>query len=81
MEALEEMHAAECETLRAEIDRLQCYAARLVVHNDHLLKGAKGNQESLPEVPPPVVASETRAPRGGDDDVRAARAAGEGHRA
>ena len=27
MEALEEMHAAECETLRAEIDRLQCYAA------------------------------------------------------
>jgi len=53
MEALEEMHAAECETLRAEIDRLQCYAARLVVHNDHLLKGAKGNQESLPEVPPP----------------------------
>jgi len=31
-------HAAERATLLGEIDRLQLYAARLVVHNDFLLK-------------------------------------------
>ena len=36
--AMEVMHAKECDTLLAQIDRLQTYAARLVVHNDYLLR-------------------------------------------
>ena len=40
-------HAAECDTLRGEIDRLQNYAARLVVHNDALLKMTAKQSTSL----------------------------------
>ena len=35
---MEDMHAKECDTLHGQIDRLQTYAARLVVHNDYLLR-------------------------------------------
>jgi hypothetical protein len=42
-------HAAECDTLRGEIDRLQNYAARLVVHNDALLKMTAKQSTSLPD--------------------------------
>jgi len=61
--AMEVMHAKECDTLHAQIDRLQTYAARLVVHNDYLLRlhplqsveeePATPRGFSLPEIPPP----------------------------
>lgn len=60
---MEVMHAKECDTLHAQIDRLQTYAARLVVHNDYLLRlhplqsaeeePATPRGFSLPEIPPP----------------------------
>ena len=42
-------HAAECDTLRGEIDRLRNYAARLVVHNDALLKMTAKQSTSPPD--------------------------------
>ena len=42
-------HAAECDTLRGEIDRLRNYAARLVVHNDALLKMTAKQSPSPPD--------------------------------
>ena len=58
------MHAKECDTLHRQIDRLQTYAARLVVHNDYLLRlhplqtveeapATPQKVFSLPEIPPP----------------------------
>ena len=62
--AMEDMHAKECDTLQGQIDRLQTYAARLVVHNDYLLRlhplqtveeapDTPQKVFSLPEIPPP----------------------------
>lgn len=45
-------HAAEVSTLLGEIDRLQTYAARLVVHNDYLLR-LHGGAAPTPRAPPP----------------------------
>ena len=55
---MEAMHAAEVRTLSKEIERLRQYAARLIVHNDYLLKvsGAAAKtspaRRPRPEAPP-----------------------------